>query len=488
MTTVSTNRRTGRALRMAALAVLGVVGLAAAATALWRLTEPGRSVAAAVPLRPDLGDLPREFERRVARCEFRARFGLAGTSALGELGGLYQANGFYDQAARCYRALLKADPGNPRWPHLLAGILTGYGEMDAAFPLLRQVTALAPGYVPARIRLADALLKSNQHEAARVAYAAALTLDSTNPYALMGLARCDLNDGNWKAARGHLDAVVASHPEFSLAWTLMAAIDGHYGNSDAEADDEARVKGGVNYRDCPDPWSDELMGDCYNAYQLRTAAATASTAGDSAGAIPLLDRALALSPDDAPTHRQYGNLLRQLKRYPEARSHLEQCVALDPDTSDNWIDLINLLREMGDGGAAERALIDGLGHCPDSPNLHYERGKQLKAAGHFEEALADFRLALRVQPSEPNNYMEAASVYFHLGRMDEGVDELKAGLMVDPVNPGLLTSLAFYSIRFGSEAEAVAGIVRARAERKVPRDSLKALDAQFRERFGHDPR
>jgi hypothetical protein len=60
--------------------------------------------------------------------------------------------------------------------------------------------------------------------------------------------------------------------------------------------------------------------------------------------------------------------------------------------------------------------------------------------------------------------------------------------MVDPVNPGLLTSLAFYSIRFGSEAEAVAGIVRARAERKVPRDSLKALDSQFRERFGHDPR
>jgi len=369
----------------------------------------------------------------------------------------------------------------------MAGILTGYGEMDEALPLLLRVVALAPDYVPARIRLADALLKSNQWTAAKQAYSEALTRDPENPYALLGLARCDLQDGNWTGARGQLDSVVASHPEFSLAWTLMAAIDSHFGNGDAEADDEARVKGGVNYRDCPDPWTDELMAGCYNAYQLRTVAATDSTAGDSRDALPLLDRALALSPDDAPTHRQYGNLLRQLKRYGDARAHLEQCVALDPDTSDNWIDLINLLRDMGDAPAAERALIDGIARCPDSPNLHYERGKQLKAAGHFEEALADFRLALRVQPSEANNYMEAASVYFHLGRIAEGVEELKAGLMVDPVNPGLLTGLTLYSIQYGDEAEAREWVGRARDDRKVARDQLRSLEDQFRNRFGHNP-
>jgi tetratricopeptide (TPR) repeat protein len=464
------------------------VAVALGASAAWRMSGSGRTTAASIPPRPDLSESPGELRNRIARCEWRARYGLGASSALGRLGELYQANGFYPEASQCYRGLLTLDPGNPLWPHFLAVItMGGYGDADTALPLMRRVIELAPDYVPARIQMADTLLKTSQVTAARAIYSTALARDLKNPYALMGLARCDLAEGNWTGARGRLEEAAVAHPEFSLAWTLMASIDEHLGNVDAEAEDEARVKAGVNYRDCPDAWADALMADCYSPYQLRTAAATASTAGDAAMALPLLARAIALAPDDAPTHRQLGNLLRQLKRYSNARSELEQCVAIDPDTSDNWIDLINLLKEMGDGGAAERALIDGLTNCPDSPNLHFERGKQLKAAGHYEEALADFRVALHFQPSEPNNYIETALVLFHLGQISEGADELKAGLMADPVNPALLTSLAFYSITNGDEAGAREWLRQARADRKVTRDSLKTLAGQYRDKFGREP-
>ena len=40
----------------------------------------------------------------------------------GELGNLYQANHFYDQAVPCYRMALDFDPENPRWPYFLAFI------------------------------------------------------------------------------------------------------------------------------------------------------------------------------------------------------------------------------------------------------------------------------------------------------------------------------------------------------------------------------
>jgi Flp pilus assembly protein TadD len=274
---------------------------------------------------------------------------------------------------------------------------------------------------------------------------------------------------------------------FSVAWTIQAGIDGNFGNQEAADYDEERVKIGANFRDCPDTWTNELWPYCYSSYQLRTAAAVASGAGDSNYALPLLRRAVQLGPGEAWNHRQLGELLRDLKQFPEARTEMEACVALDPNTSDNWIDLLNLVKSMGDRDAAEQVLADGLTHCPDSANLHYERGKQLRLAGHLEEALADFQLAQKYQPEEPNNYIESAVIYFRLGRLESAAEELKAGIRIDPVNPALQTSLAFYCIKVGDEAGARDWLNRARANAKIPPERLNILLGQFQDRFGYAP-
>jgi Flp pilus assembly protein TadD len=131
--------------------------------------------------------------------------------------------------------------------------------------------------------------------------------------------------------------------------------------------------------------------------------------------------------------------------------------------------------------------MDGLVHCPDSANLHYERGKQLRLAGHLDEALADFHLAQRYQPEEPNNYLEAAVIYFHLGRLDDAAGELRAGIRIDPVNPALQTSLAFFSIKVGDESGARGWLDKAHDNPKVPPERLNILVNQFQRRFGYPP-
>jgi tetratricopeptide (TPR) repeat protein len=131
--------------------------------------------------------------------------GLPGdVAALGELSRLYHANGFSREAALAYEGLLRFDARNPRWPHLLAHILAGTGQLARAAPLWRKVTELAPDYVPARLRLGEALLKTNEPALAAETYAAALRLVPDDPYALFGLARCELQQERWTAARERL--------------------------------------------------------------------------------------------------------------------------------------------------------------------------------------------------------------------------------------------------------------------------------------------
>jgi tetratricopeptide (TPR) repeat protein len=476
-----------RPVRLALAGLCCAILLAAAVVGWWRLSESGRIAVASLPPRPDFHGFSGELPARVARCEFRVRYCMAPVSGLEALSRLYQANGFLEAAAGCYRGLIRLEPGDARWPSFLGVILSDYGDVDNAFPLLRRAVKLAPDYIPVRIRLADALLKTNQLDEAAAGYKAVLERAGENTYALLGLARCSMESGDWKSARDYLRRVTDVDPAFSAAWTLQSAVDEHFGDRTAASYDEERVKAGQNFRDCPDPWKDELWPDCYSSYLLRTAAAVANGAGDVNFALPLLRRAVQLGPGEAWNHRQLAQLLRDMKQYPEARTEMEACVALDPGTSDNWIDLFNLLRTMGDRDAAQRVLQEGLLRCPDSANLHYERGKQLRLAGHLEEALADFRLAQRYQPEEPKNYIESVVIYFRLGQLDRAAEELKAGLMIDPVNPELQTSYAFYEIKVGDEAGARVWLQKARENEKVTPDRLEFLAGAFRERFGSTP-
>lgn len=451
------------------------------------LSEGGRIAVASIPPRPDFHGFLAELAVRVARCEFRIRYGLAPVSGLEALSRLYQANGFLEAAAGCYRGLIRLEPDDARWPHFLGIILSDYGDVENALPLLRRAVALAPEYIPVRIRLADALLKSGQVGAAVGAYKEILARSRENTYALLGLGRCSLAQGDWTSAHEYLKRATDADPFFSAAWMLQEGVDEHFGNQPAAEYDEERIKAGENFRDCPDPWRDDLWPDCYSPYMLRTAAAVAGGAGDMNFALPLLRRAVQLGPGEAWNHRQLAELLRDMKQYPEARTEMESCVALDPGTSDNWIELFNLLRTMGDQDSAQRVLADGLTHCPDSANLHYERGKQLRLAGHLEEALADFHLAQRYQPEEPNNYLESAVIYFREGQLDKVAEELRAGIRIDPVNPALQTSLAFYAIKTGDEAGARDWLNRVRTNSKVAPERLNILISQFQERFGSPP-
>jgi Flp pilus assembly protein TadD len=213
----------------------------------------------------------------------------------------------------------------------------------------------------------------------------------------------------------------------------------------------------------------------------------AKIAGDKPSALTWLNRAVALVPDDAPIHRQLGDLLAELRDFPNARHHLERAVALAPMEADNWIRLIELLKTVGDNGAAESALAAGLFRCPRSPSLHLERGRRLASAGRLDEALAEFQEARRLRPEEAEPFIESAAIYFRLNRLAEGEAELRRALTAQPENPAALSSLAFYAMGIGDEAGAAEWLRHVRRQSRISPKDLDALVREFQKRFGHAP-
>ncbi|HYD83626.1 MAG TPA: tetratricopeptide repeat protein, partial [Opitutus sp.] len=371
--------RGGKQIRIA-LSVAVVIALASAGGWWWRAAATRDRVAAIIPTQPDRLRAASELQARVNEAEARARGLRQPLDGLADLARLYHANGFAAQAAECARALMQLEPSNALWPYLQAHMMGGYGDLEGALPLLQRAIELAPNYAPARVRLGDALLKQNEAERAAQTYRDALSRDPGNGYASIGLARVEIAAGNETAARDRLLKLVAAQPMFAPAWGLLIGIDERLGDRTAAETHRLHARNAGTSREMPDPWIDELMAYCYDAYQLAVAAAAADPMNNQARARQLLERAVSVAPNDDLPRRLLGNLLSDLGELSSARLFLEQATVFAPKEPDNWSHLVRVLKAMGDISAASRAVDVGLEHCPDSAVLHLERGRRLAAA------------------------------------------------------------------------------------------------------------
>src|SRR4029077_14070527 len=120
------------------------------------------------------------LDARLAQCAAGFARWPGDRAALADFSQLCHANGLLPEAIQGYRALLVVDPATARWPHLLAEILTGFGRMDEALPLLQKAAELAPTQPVLWQRLGEARLKNNQLVEAGAAFAEVLRLSPGN--------------------------------------------------------------------------------------------------------------------------------------------------------------------------------------------------------------------------------------------------------------------------------------------------------------------
>jgi len=439
---------------------------------------------AALPAPPDMTTAPSILAERVSVATNQARRLIAAPKGLAELSRLYHANGFLEEATRCYEGLEKLQPREARWLHLHASILAGYGEIERSIALWRQAVAFAPDYIPARLRLGDCLLKANQPSAAAAVYSEVLQRSPDNSYALLGLARIDFEAGHWDQARERLEAVV-KQTNYSLGYDLIVSLYEKLGRHEQALAVRGMAKASGAYRDAPDPWLDEMIDDCFDPYRLALAAGVAARFGDPARAIALLERAIVLAPGDVSCHFQLGCILVEQHKLPAAREQLLLCTQLAPEFADGWAHLSALQEEMGDRAAAKQTLLTGLARCPNSPGLHLMRARNLQAAGLVTEAISEFSTSIRLRPNEPDAYVELGNLLIREGREADALEQMRRALNADPGEPSALAILTFNAITKGGETEARRWLNRLSLQPRVPTEQMAGLVNAFRETFGH---
>lgn len=449
----------------------------------WTMARRHSRINAHLPAAAPTEGRPEAFSDAEARIRGKVTRWPGSVDALGELAGLYQANGLLQEAMRLYAGLETLQPREPRWPHRHAVILAGYGEVEPALARWNRVMSLAPDYLPARLRLGDVLLKADRPAEAAALWTEVLRRVPDQPYALLGLARIDVEAARWTEARARLERVLAL-THHALGYDLIVSVCEQQGDLARAAEIRARAKASGAYREFPDPWIDELVDVCYDAYRLALEAGRDARGGNPTRARQLLERAIALSPTDV-THRfQLAGLLAEARDAAGAQQQLERCTQLAPTFADGWAHWAALRQQAGDAAGAAQIVGTGLQHCPDSPGLHLMRARQWRDAGRAADALGAYQTAIRLRPNEADAYLELATTLFRLERVPEGLTWLERGLAAEPEHPPTLALLALHAIGTGDEVAARSWLQRvARQPRVAPEQAVRLREA-FRSQFG----
>ena len=252
-----------------------------------------------------------------------------------------------DGAIREYRAYLKQVPDNVMARSNLGAALSRSGRYEEAIAEYRQALKKEPGNLPIRVNLALSYYKTAQVSTAAEQLAIVVAKQPSNRQAVLLLADCDLQLGEYKKVIELLGPLEKQSPDDkALIYLLGTAfirdkqpargqvlVDRILREGDSA---EARLLLGttkMNAREFAEALVDlkkavELnpkLPDVYSYYGLALL-----TTGDMAGAADAFRKELESNPNDFVSNLQLGVVLKQDQRYDEARSSFERALRVRP--------------------------------------------------------------------------------------------------------------------------------------------------------------
>jgi tetratricopeptide (TPR) repeat protein len=470
--------------------ILVLVGLAAILLPIWRRHEALGHVRAGLPAMPDAKDLPALLVERLSQAKRQATAEASTLQGAAELGRLYHASGFPQEAGICWELLRSAQPQEARWCYYLADLRRVASDYAGVAELLARTTELAPTYSPAWLQLAELQFKTGQTQDAARSYQQRLALAPGDPYARLGLARVALQEGRRAQARELIELLVKETPGFSPGHNLyaeMLAADGA-----AKAADRERWLGRETsrFRAADDPWLDELGAWCFNYEQLciRGTVEYQTKHGDRGKSY--FERAIQLRPNALPAYSLLGALYLELSDYTKARDVLETGLQQAGNTKPAvmyYVDLSRTYRELkqpmeavrvarqglvalgrqyelydalgvslgdsGDGAGAVEALQTAVALNPNDTNANYNLAFALLKMRQLGEAVVALQRSLVLKPTFPNSLVLLAKIEIDSGRWEESSKYLKPLYESHPEMPEARRLMAYWHLRAGMTAE-----------------------------------
>lgn len=184
---------------------------------------------------PELPDFAYQNQRSIELfddADVRARREPRSSAAVGELGMLYHAYQFHEQARACYQLAAELEPTEMQWPYYLGVVEEAEYRLRASLGHFDRVVALAPDNASAWAWRGDLHLGLQQLDEARADFDVALGLDPYQPIASSGQARMLMLEGRWEEMVDVLERLLSRYPRLSLAHKYLARAHGELGREE----------------------------------------------------------------------------------------------------------------------------------------------------------------------------------------------------------------------------------------------------------------
>ncbi|HZD25271.1 MAG TPA: tetratricopeptide repeat protein [Alphaproteobacteria bacterium] len=337
---------------------------------------------------------------------------------LSNLGNALQRAGRLDEAEDCYRRAIEADPFLAAAHGNLANLLMRQGEPEAALACYEAALDIDPFEALTYNNYGTALMLLERREEARAQFEQALQRDPQLADAHKNMGNLLQKEERPEEAEAHLRQALALAPDWAEArFDLAQALKAQDRLQEALALYRETVAAAPDYREAWLGLAGALIQD-----------------KDYDGAAAALDRAEALSPDDALTELYRGSLHQHLEQPEPALRHFERACTLSPGVPEFLNNYGNALLAFDRVARAIEVFEEAIAAAPDFAEALNNLGNACVKAGEPERAIACYERAVAIADPDATICCNLANVLRENNRLVEAERRFEEALAR---NPGL---------------------------------------------------
>lgn len=158
--------------------------------------------------------------------------------------------------------------------------------------------------------------------------------------------------------------------------------------------------------------------------------------GDSARAIELIGRSLAVSPEQPRVFNNLGNIQSEQGNFDEAAKAYQQAIEFAPDYAPAHLHLGHSLQEQGQADQAMIAYERARALDPEDAGALLAIGGLYQTTGRWDDAMETYREVIALDPDVMPAYRSLAALLRKVGRLEEArqvYDDLLEIFPIDPV-------------------------------------------------------
>jgi tetratricopeptide (TPR) repeat protein len=421
------------------------------------------SLAAQTPRLPPLPqvnvqELPAETHKQVQEAYDAARRRPDDAAAIGKLGMLLDLYRRWDGAVVCYRRAHLLEPKTFKWLYYWGTLLLNQKKKLEAVPILTLAIQLRPEYLPARLKLAEAVLESGNIDEAAKLYRALVSEYPDSAEAHYGMGRIEARRGERAAAVESYRKACEMFPTYGSAHYGLAMVYRQLGQNDKAQEELSIYERSKNIvPPVEDPLRDKMRALDSSAVSYVDRGVYLEQVGRTEDAIRATEHAVELDPKLVLAHANLISLYGRTGNLEKAEQHYKVIMALNPvQFPKAHYDYGLLLMAKGRYQEAEEAFRRAIKIDPSYAEAHNNLGYLLERQRKLPEAVAEYRQALKSKPDFRQAHFNLGRVLLNQQKYQEGIEQLSQTLTPDDTHtPAYLYALGAAYGRAGDRENAL---------------------------------